>query len=156
MSHDHTEDVPKVPLMMLGGLALLALVLAASASFGLVGRDAVPEASRLAAGAQVVASRSLRFDDASDSGVVVFDATTGDQIERIAPGTGGFIRTAMRSMARERQRDGIGAEVPFRLTEWSDGSLSLSDPATGRSFELNAFGKDNRAAFAVLLEGEGA
>ena len=40
---------------------------------------------------------------------------------------------------------------PFRLTRWSDGRLSLDDPATGRRIELDAFGPTNTAVFAHLM-----
>lgn len=156
LHHDHDEPVPKAPLAMIAGIAVVSLLLAASASFGLVGRDAVPEASRAAAGTQQVASRSLFFYDAPDGGVVITDAATNARIEKVEPGTGGFIRSTMRGLVLVRQRAGIGPEIPFDLTEWSDGGLTLSDPATGESRELVGFGEDNRAAFAVLLEQEPA
>ena len=41
LDHDHDEPVPKAPLMMMAGIAALSVALAASASIGLVGRDAV-------------------------------------------------------------------------------------------------------------------
>lgn len=154
LHHDHVEDIPKVPLMMIAGIALFALLLAASASFGLVGRDAVPEVSRAAAGTQEVASRSLFFADAPDGGVVISDAATGETIMRVEPGTGGFIRSTMRSLVLVRHRTGLGPETPFKLTRWSDGGLTLSDPATGERRELVGFGDGNLAAFAVLLEEE--
>jgi len=154
--HDHDAPIPKVPLAMIGGIAVLSLLLAAASSFGLVDRDAVPEASRAAAGTEQVASRSLFFHDASDGGVLISDAATGATVSKVEPGTGGFIRSTMRGLVLVRQRAGIGDETPFELTEWTDGGLTLSDPATGERRELVGFGDDNRAAFAVLLEGEAA
>ena len=104
----------------------------------------------------MVSSRSLHFQDATDGAVVVYDAATGDEIAQIKPGTGGFIRSTMRGLAHVRQRQGMDAETPFELTLWDNGGLTLDDPATGESRELGAFGKDNRAAFAVLLDRETA
>ena len=69
---------------------------------------------------------------------------------------GGFIRGVLRGVARDRKMRGIGAQPPFALTLWRDGSLSLTDTATGREVELGGFGADNRAVFVALLEGEGA
>ncbi len=46
---------------------------------------------------------------------------------------------------------GFGAEPHFELVAWGDGSLSLTDTASGRMIELGAFGPDNRAIFAGLL-----
>mgnify|MGYP005992977921 CR=1 FL=1 len=156
LHHDHVEPSPKAPLIVLASLAGLSLVLAASVSLGLVARDAVPEVSRTVAGTQMVSSRSLHFQDATDGAVVVYDAATGDEIAQIKPGTGGFIRSTMRGLAHVRQRQGMDAETPFELTLWDNGGLTLDDPATGESRELGAFGKDNRAAFAVLLDRETA
>ena len=154
LHHDHFEPSPKAPLIALAAVAGLALALASSVSFGLIGRDAVPEISRTAAGTQMASSRSLLLEDAADGGVVVYDAATDTEIARVEPGTGGFIRSTMRGLAHVRQRKGLDAATPFERTLWDKGGLTLTDPATGETRELDAFGKDNRAAFAVLLERE--
>ncbi|GAB5348289.1 photosynthetic complex assembly protein PuhC [Alteriqipengyuania sp. 357] len=156
LHHDHDAPVLKVPLALIAGIAVLAILLAASVSFGLVGRDAVPQASRIAAGTQETARRSLYFHDAPDGAVLVSDAATGEAIARVEPGTGGFVRSTMRGLVLVRKRAGIGPDTPFELTGWEDGGLTLSDPATGESRELVGFGESNRAAFAVLLEQETA
>ena len=153
LHHDHAEPSPKAPLLVIAGIAALSLALAASASFGLVERDAVPNVSRAAAGTQASAIRSLTFADASDGAVLIDDGTTG---ERIVRGTGGFIRSTVRSLVHIRRSEGISARTPFTLTRWDDGSLTLSDPATGRALELGGFGDDNRAVFAALLPEEAA
>ena len=72
-------------------------------------------------------------------------------IHVIAPGTNGFIRATMRGLTRERIRSGVGAEPPFLLTHWSDGTISLEDKTTGRRIGLDAFGPTNSAAFAQLF-----
>ncbi len=41
--------------------------------------------------------------------------------------------------------------MPFRLSAWSDGRLTLEDPATGRAVDLEAFGPTNEATFVRLL-----
>jgi len=154
LHHDHAEPSPKAPLLVIAAIAALSLALAASASFGLVERDAVPHVSRAAAGTQASAIRSLTFADAPDGAVLIDDGTTGERIVRVEPGTGGFIRSTMRGLAHVRQREGLDAATPFELTLWDNGGLTLTDPATGETRELDAFGKGNRAAFAVLLERE--
>ena len=75
---------------------------------------------------------------------------------RVEPGTGGFIRSTVRSLVHIRRSKGITERTPFTLTRWDDGSLTLSDPATGRALELGGFGDDNRAVFAALLQEEAA
>ena len=93
----------------------------------------------------------LRFEDRADGSVAVRDAERGDVFAVVAPGTGGFIRATLRTFAQARKRDDLGAQVPFRLVRWRDGSITLTDPAIERSVELDAFGVDNAGAFAKLF-----
>ena len=72
-------------------------------------------------------------------------------VETVAPGTNGFLRGTMRGLARERKRQGIGAELPFRMIGRADGRLTLEDPGTGRRVDLGSFGPTNAAAFARLM-----
>ena len=62
---------------------------------------------------------------------------------------------ALRGMARDRFREGIGGDQPFVLARASDGRLILDDPTTGRNINLGAFGKVNAQAFARLLDAKG-
>ena len=48
-------------------------------------------------------------------------------------------------------RRNLGPDVPFRLALHTDGTLTLEDPATARTLELEAFGSTNSGAFARLL-----
>lgn len=98
-----------------------------------------------------VSTRDLRFEDRSDGGVAILDARAGTVVSVIAPGEGGFVRATLRGFARERKREDIGRETPFRLTVWGDGRLTLEDPATGRFVDLGAFGQTQVATFARLI-----
>lgn len=98
-----------------------------------------------------VASQSLRFIDLDGGSVSVVDATSNTEIMQLLTGEGGFMRSVMRGFVRERKSQGLGPEVPFELTVWEDGLVSLIDPATNRRVELSAFGRDNVAAFTRLL-----
>jgi len=100
--------------------------------------------------AEAVMTRTLRFEDAPDGSVAVIDAGTGQVIESIA-GEQGFLRGALRAMARERRQHGLGAEQPFELIGRSDGRLTLQDSATGARIDLEAFGPTNASVFARLL-----
>jgi putative photosynthetic complex assembly protein len=93
----------------------------------------------------------LRFFDRDDGGVAIMDATTGVLLDKIAPGTNGFVRGALRGFAQERLRDGIGSATPFVLTRWDDGTLSLQDKAIGRRIDLDAFGHTQAEVFARLF-----
>ena len=100
-----------------------------------------------------VESRALRFEDRADGGVLVLLNEGGHyrEIDVLAPGTNGFVRSVLRGLVRERRARGIGSEPDFRLTRHADGRVSLRDPATGRSVDLDAFGPTNVAAFGRLL-----
>jgi putative photosynthetic complex assembly protein len=93
----------------------------------------------------------LNFVDRDDGGITVTDAANGAVLSDIKPGTNGFLRSMMRGFAHERSRDGIGAETPFTLTRWSDGTLSVTDETTGRRVDLDAFGANQTEPFANLL-----
>jgi len=131
---------------LLGAAALIGLTMIGATISRLYGLSATPPPP-----AAVIESRDLRFADRGDGAVVVTDARTGAE-HVVAPGTNGFLRGVMRGLAQERLRQGIDGTPPFRLTRWSDGRLSLSDPVTHRDVYLEAFGPTNAAAFAVLLD----
>ncbi|WP_439580231.1 photosynthetic complex assembly protein PuhC [Elioraea sp.] len=98
-----------------------------------------------------VAARDLRFEDRMDGGVDIIDARAGTAVSVIAPGEGGFVRATLRGLARERKREELGRDTPFRLTVWGDGRLTLEDPATGRFVDLGAFGQTQIETFARLI-----
>lgn len=152
-AHSHENTVPKAALIAAVSLVVLTLLLATLVSLGFLEREAIPQLERERAQVQAIASRDIRFDDRRDGAVLISDAQDGSSIAVIAAETegGGFIRGVMRGLARERRMHGIGAEPHFVLTSWADGSLSLTDTATGRMIELGAFGEDNRRIFASLL-----
>ena len=93
----------------------------------------------------------LRFIDRNDGAVAIQDAATGALLYRIAPGTNGFVRAALRGFAQERLRDGIGPAAPFTLTRWSDGTLSLQDKTINRRIDLDSFGHTQAEVFAQLF-----
>lgn len=89
--------------------------------------------------------------------VVVRDARAGYEIARYQTQEGGFVRGSLRAFHRMRQVAQASPEAPYRLIQWQSGQVSLSDTATGERIYLDAFGRDNAAAFAALLtDGEGA
>jgi putative photosynthetic complex assembly protein len=97
-------------------------------------------------------TRDLRFEDTAHGAIRVSDATTGRLVVELEPGTGGFVRATLRGFARERRMaDAPGPESPFRLTAWTDGRLTLEDPATGRFVDLGAFGPSQVESFTNIL-----
>lgn len=99
-----------------------------------------------------VTSRQLIFADRTDGGIDVVDAETETLVTVLAPGSNGFLRATLRSLARERRMTAAGPETPFALTLRTDGRLVLEDPATGAALDLGAFGVTNAQAFASLLD----
>ena len=62
-----------------------------------------------------------------------------------------IMRGALRALARERKKRGLGPEQPFELIARKDGRLTLHDPATGVRIDLESFGPTNAGVFARLL-----
>jgi putative photosynthetic complex assembly protein len=131
---------------LLGAAALIGATLLAvtAARISDIGTTSLPAAD-------AVASRTLHFEGRADGAVVALDADKNTTVQVYAPGTNGFVRGVLRGLARERRLNDVGAQPPFQLTRWSDGRLSLDDPATGRRIDLVAFGPTNAGAFAQLL-----
>jgi putative photosynthetic complex assembly protein len=140
----------------MGGIVAISLALTASVTLGYVERSAVPAEARAAAGVKPALERSLRFFDEADGSVRVEDGATAEVLGRFGQGEGGFIRATMRNLVHQRRIRDIGPAVAFQLTQWDNNTLTLSDPVTGSSIEVGAFGPDNRAIYANLLPQQGA
>jgi putative photosynthetic complex assembly protein len=138
------NTIPRGALLGAGFLVLAALLLVIGARISHY-QPARPAPSAM------IASVPVRFADA-DSGAVLVYAAQGAQIDTLQPGTNGFVRGVLRGLARERRAEHVGADVPFLLTRWADGRLSLDDPATGRHIDLEVFGPTNAGAFAAIFE----
>lgn len=151
MSATHDIRVPKGALVMAG--VLVASVIALTATWRAAGIDPIasPVIERAAGAVAVVSRRELSFVDRADGGVVISDPR--GVVRVLEPGgQDGFIRGVLRAFARDRRIRSLDNTGSFTLTLWADGSLSLLDNATGRSFDLGGFGATNRAAFVALLE----
>ena len=139
-----SSPFPRGPLLAAAALVISSLAAVTAVRLSGVGTAHVPDAP-------VVAQRDLRFVDQVDGGVAIFDARTGQLAFTVAPGTNGFLRGTMRGLARERHREGVGAELPFRMIGHADGRLTLEDPGTARRIDLESFGPFNAAVFAQLM-----
>jgi putative photosynthetic complex assembly protein len=136
---------PRGPLLGAAALMGFALVSVAASRATGVGETRLPPSP-------TVESRNLHFEDRDDGAVMVLAADGERRVVAVVPaGTNGFLRGVLRGLARDRRLEGIGTEPPFRLSRHSDGRLSLTDAATGRDIELDAFGPTNVQAFSKLL-----
>jgi putative photosynthetic complex assembly protein len=131
---------------LFGAIAVVSFAIAAAgtARIGGIGVTRVADTD-------TIAIRELRFVDRVDGGVDVVAADSNRTIDMLPPGQDGFVRIVLRNLARERIRQEHDRHVPFRLTRWSDGRLSVEDPTTGRRVDLGAFGAVNAASFARLM-----
>lgn len=149
LASDEPVSVPKTstPILPLVACAVLAL----STLVGVSVVRLTGLGSGLSDVAPVVQERALRFEDRTDGGITVLDARNGAVIGDVAPGTNGFLRSAMRGLVRERKREGIGPQLPFELVIRGDQRLTLEDPGTGRRIDLRSFGPTNAGVFENLL-----
>lgn len=133
--------------LLLGAGALIAFVIAAtlfgqSTEIGVV-RNTIGEPAAI---------RDIRLARTGSGIVRVSDAATGDELAAYKAGEGGFVSGSVRGLERLRHVAQADADAPYRLIRWTSGAVSLSDTATGERIYLNAFGPDNAAAFARLLD----
>ena len=140
-------DAARIPLPLIVGAAglmgFVMVVVGVGRSEG-IGLSHMPPA-------RAVQSVDLTPEDRPDGAIVIRDAHTRGLVATVEPGQDNFIRATLRGFGQARLRAGLGREQPFRLTRFTDGSLELSDPTTGRVVNLGAFGPSNFAAFTKLL-----
>ena len=142
-----TAERPLPRAAVVAGGILIALTLASAVAARLGGIGTLDH--QLPA---VSDSRMLIFADRADGAIVITDATARSEVAVLAPGTNGFVRGALRGLARERRAEGVGEQPPFRLIRRVDGRIELADPQTGRSISLEAFGHTQVETFAALLK----
>jgi putative photosynthetic complex assembly protein len=147
MSQAAPRRFPRGALFGAVAVVCFAVAAATAARLGGIGVTRVADTDALTI-------RDLRFVDRADGGVNVVAADNGRIIEVLPPGHDGFVRIVLRGLARERIRQEHDRDIPFRLTRWADGRLSVEDPTTGRRVDLGAFGAVNAASFARLMNVE--
>lgn len=136
------DTFPRWALLCAGGIIAFSLI-----SVGLVRITGNGPDQRAAA---PTVQRALLFQDQTDGGVLVADGLTGEKLT-VLYGEQGFVRGALRALARERLARGIGSSQPFDLVARVDGRITLMDPSTGQRVDLESFGPTNVAEFARFL-----
>jgi len=145
MAHVHAMNpIPRPVLLAAGALVAFTLVLTAGARLS---RPGVPAPRPVP-----VESVEVRFEDRSDGSIAMLDPASGRELARVPPASNGFIRGVLRGLFRERKLEALGRAGTFRLERGVDARLAIEDLATHRRIDLTAFGPDNTAAFARLLE----
>jgi putative photosynthetic complex assembly protein len=136
------DTFPRWVLMCAGGILAFTLIAVGLVRITGNGPDQKP--------APGTAERALRFEDRPDGSVAVIDGSTGVLVASVQ-GEQGFLRGALRALAKQRKARGIGAEQAFQLIARTDGGLTLFDPVTNQRVDLESFGPTNAASFARLL-----
>lgn len=136
------EMIPRALLMGMFALALASLILVSFAVITKRPKEGVPAAGK------AVAERSFILEGLSAQAVVVKDL---DGTVLLDLPHGGFITVVQSAMARQRVVERVAGNPPMKVTRYDNGRLVATDPATGWSVELYAFGDDNLAAFERLL-----
>ena len=103
-----------------------------------------------------VTSADLLFIDGPKGRIDVLEAQTHTPLAAFESGEGSFLRGILRSLVRERSVRDIDPGGTFQLALLENGSLVISDPATGYWMALEAFGVDNRRVFAEILQSAAA
>lgn len=129
---------------LIGAAALIGLTFVSAAAARLTSTGPARPAGA------ALAQRDLRFEDRADGSIAVFDARDGRSIDVLAPGSNGFIRASLRSLANRRKFNHDDNEI-WHLAAWPDGRLTLDDRESGGVIDLEAFGQTNEMAFARLL-----
>lgn len=137
---------------LIGAGVMIGTVLVAVGAHQIIKFNTPAPAAEAVDPSDIVAERTLRFVDVQ-GGTMAVDASTGTELGMLG-GTDGFIETVRRVMAFERDKHGVQPTTGFRLVQWRDGTYTLTDPAVGTHVRVDAFGKDNLAAFTQFLPAE--
>lgn len=99
-----------------------------------------------------VAAIDMRLVEHDSGDVDVYLTGDPDPIASVPEADSGFLRGMIRSLGRQRAIAGADLAAPYRLSRRTDGTLTLDDPLTDESIALRAYGPDNRAQMADLLD----
>ncbi|MEO0575131.1 MAG: photosynthetic complex assembly protein PuhC [Pseudomonadota bacterium] len=155
MSHDHDHDhknmVPPVPLKLAIGLVILTVV-------GVIWQRVTTDSPDLrrqtmteAALADPIESILLQFEDGDAGAVIVRAVATGEVLDTLAAGEGGFLRGTLRGLTRERRLAGASKAPGFLVQQFDGGRVLLVDTATSTVLDLRAYGQTNANDFLRYL-----
>jgi putative photosynthetic complex assembly protein len=149
MSAIDLQPFPRWPLIAAGALIVTSITLTAVVRIS--NWDAPSPAARAdAALPAAIASRTLTFTQIDSEGLLVRD-DTGREVARLAVSEAGFVHGVMRGLRRGRTVHNAPTDPTVTLAVYPDGRFLLTDTAADSVIDLNAFGADNRKAFAVFL-----
>ena len=139
------EMISRAMVRAIVALLIGVLALVSYATFtGRTPSAVVPEGA-------VVKSRLILIQ-AEDSGAARIFTAEGKLIADLSAKQGGFISSIDRSLRRKRVVADLPQAGPVLLTLDDLNRLKISDPQSGWSADLMAFGRSNIGAFAKLLD----
>jgi putative photosynthetic complex assembly protein len=146
MAQTHAaEGGDKIPPGLVKMMAALVVTSVAIVAFAAVTDRPLVGAPKPA---EVLEQRTMILLPGEGNQVTVLEED-GRQI--VALDNGGFIAVVLGGLKFERKKQGVAMNEVTTLTRYANGRLTLADPATGWSAELQAFGPGNMAAFERLL-----
>ncbi|WP_242467333.1 photosynthetic complex assembly protein PuhC [Thiocapsa imhoffii] len=95
--------------------------------------------------------RDVRFVDADNGFLQVYDFDTGELIEAIEPNEDGFLRGLLRTLLRERRLHQTDLDGPYRVSLRENGHFTIEDLSTDFYVDLRPFGRDNEAAIGRFV-----
>ncbi len=142
---DPTIHVPRGPLI--GAVLLVALVFGVAIQARVSGKTASEEPVTA-----VAQQRQVRFDPQADGTLAVVDVNGNREIVRLSSEKNGFIFGMLRGIKQKRDVAHTDPAVPFRITRWQDGRMTLDDPSTGMHVAVSSFGPTQIASFQQLFQ----
>ena len=140
-----SEMISRPMARLLVGFIVIVLMLVGYASFS--GRTP----SAIVSEGTIVKEYSF-YMEAEPSGAVRLYDLNKTLIAALEPKEGGFISSIERSIKRKRILSKQSLDGPVTLSVDDLAQIKISDPSSGWSTHLMAFGRDNAKAFATLLE----
>lgn len=138
------ETVPRRAIIAAGLLVCFSLGIVSFARYTGYKWDWKPDGT-------VVASRAIDFVQAPNGDVSVKDAKSGQILGSYTFTENAFMRTVMLGLRKERAIVASNRAEPFTIEQWNDGRVTVSDPVSGRYFEMAAFGHHQVETFAAFL-----
>ena len=137
------EFIPKRLIVAMFSLALISLALVTFAVLTdrpMVGQP--KDAGVVKAQTMTITGEGNHVRIVEDTGAVLLD------------GDGGFISVVLDGLDRARLVAGVEGNPPVTITQYENGRVSLSDPASGWQVELASFGPGNVGTFLKMLNGQ--
>jgi putative photosynthetic complex assembly protein len=134
------EFIPTRIVAAMFSLAGIALVLVSLAVF--TGREPTGQPKE----APVWKTQTMTIEGRGNHVLIVED--TG---RVLLDGNGGFISVVLDGLERARHVARVEGNPPVTITQYENGRVSLTDPATGWQVELSSFGPGNVGTFRQML-----